>query len=184
MEPMKTVLITAFLALNVAAPLSYYFGDDAYDERFAWRMFSPVRLAKCSVELSDGATVIRPNRKTHQVWINLMRRARRSIFEGYARQYCAAEKAAGRTPQLFVKLRCDAPDMGRFGICRGRGADRDRDGVPDGYTSPKIDCDGLDPAACLARDCGDESQSACRKRLCERRPISPDENFCATVGIQ
>ncbi len=180
---MKNVMIGVFLALNVAAPLSYYLGDDAFDERFAWRMFSPVRLAKCKVSLSDGAQQIRVGKKTHQVWINLMRRARRPVFEGYARQYCQGEKDEGRTPQLYAQISCDAPDQGLIGICRNWG-DRDRNGVPDGYDGTAVDCGDLEPAACFKRDCGDERPRDCRKRLCERVPIDPNEDLCETVGIK
>ncbi|MBW2464764.1 MAG: hypothetical protein JRH11_24155, partial [Deltaproteobacteria bacterium] len=40
----KNTLIVAFLAFQLLLPLRYYMGSDEFDERFAWRMFSPIRM--------------------------------------------------------------------------------------------------------------------------------------------
>ena len=42
-----------FLLFQFAMPLAYYFGDQAYDERFSWRMFSPVHLERCSIDVVE-----------------------------------------------------------------------------------------------------------------------------------
>jgi hypothetical protein len=48
------VFIGAYVVLQVALPLSYYLGlRPRTDERFAWRMFSTVRLDRCEVGLSE-----------------------------------------------------------------------------------------------------------------------------------
>src|SRR6185369_4719609 len=45
-----------WLLVHVAIPLHYYYlGDDLYDERFAWRMFSAVRLQRCEVVVTELA---------------------------------------------------------------------------------------------------------------------------------
>jgi hypothetical protein len=42
--------IIAFLAVQLLLPLHYYLvRHDPHDERFAWRMFSPMRMADCAV---------------------------------------------------------------------------------------------------------------------------------------
>jgi hypothetical protein len=46
-------LIAGFLLLQLAIPLRYYLGDDIYDERFAWRMFSQVRVQECGAEVTE-----------------------------------------------------------------------------------------------------------------------------------
>ena len=41
------------LGLAVLIPLTYYLRDDPYDERFAWRMFSGVRLQECDATVFE-----------------------------------------------------------------------------------------------------------------------------------
>ena len=55
MRPIRPtdVVIVAWLALMLALPLSYYVGGHVEDERFAWRMFSTVRLTRCQVEIEE-----------------------------------------------------------------------------------------------------------------------------------
>ncbi len=48
-----TVAGLAWLALMLVIPLRYYLGDDLYDERFAWRMFSAVRVQTCAVQVTE-----------------------------------------------------------------------------------------------------------------------------------
>ena len=38
---LANIFIVAVIASQIWLPLSYYLGDDPFDERFAWRMFSP-----------------------------------------------------------------------------------------------------------------------------------------------
>ena len=52
---LRRAFILGFLALQLIAPASYYlWRDNPMDERFAWRMFSPIRLIKCDVTLYDA----------------------------------------------------------------------------------------------------------------------------------
>jgi hypothetical protein len=50
-----SILIGAYLLWQVCVPLTYYFGGDKFDERFAWRMFSGLgwNLKKCSVTVRE-----------------------------------------------------------------------------------------------------------------------------------
>ena len=92
-----------WIALGVAValvaqgtiPLRYYLGDDAYDERFSWRMFSAVRMQECNIAASetvDGAR--RPVRlmETIQVgWITTLRRNREAVMQRYLEWRCEQE---------------------------------------------------------------------------------------------
>lgn len=178
---MKNVLIVAFLALQIGLPLSYYLGDEPHDERFAWRMFSPIRLIKCDVTLYDASggarTRIRPLQEMHVVWRNLMRRGRIPVVEAFARTWCAA--APDR--KLTVDLTCGPPDGRLLGICRRGPGDRNHDGVPDGYADPFV-CAAGDLKACFANDCGDKSAAACHAERCVVRLVPAERDFCAEGG--
>ena len=47
-------LIVAVVLAQLLIPLTYYSHRDPHDERFAWRMFSPMRMLGSDFELSDG----------------------------------------------------------------------------------------------------------------------------------
>lgn len=177
---MKNLIIVAFLALQIGLPLSYYLGDTPYDERFAWRMFSPIRLIKCDVNLFDasggGKQRIRDLSEMHVVWRNLMRRGRIPVVEAFARKWCA--DAPDR--KLTADITCGPPDGRLLGICRRGLTDRDRDGIPDGYAEPFV-CAGDDKAACFKADCGEQSARACFEARCTVRLVPEDRDFCAEV---
>jgi hypothetical protein len=80
------------VALQVAIPASYYVRADRDDERFAWRMFSAVRVKRCEVELReqhegvwqevDMAPVV------HASWRNALKRGRRRVIERLLEKRC------------------------------------------------------------------------------------------------
>ncbi|MDB4986838.1 MAG: hypothetical protein JWN04_2016 [Myxococcaceae bacterium] len=82
------------VALQIAIPSSYYLmRDDADDERFAWRMFSTVRLQRCEVDAyqthSDG--VLRPvdvPHTLHASWIRSLERGRAHVIEQFLALRC------------------------------------------------------------------------------------------------
>lgn len=176
---LRNLIIAAFLALQIGLPLSYYLGDTPHDERFAWRMFSPVRLVTCQVELKDGATGQRidPYAEMHVVWFNLMKRGRLPVVEAFAEHWCGDQVAAGRAdPDLRVTLSCGAPDERALGICRGGPRDGDGDGVPDGYKET-LECEGpVD--LCFKRDCGEQSAAACHAARCRVDLLKGEGNLC------
>lgn len=107
------LVVLAFLGLQLGVPLSYYLGDDVYDERFAWRMFSPIRMVKCEVRFSedgDAAQAIPLGREVGETWINWMQRGHRRVIDGYARFHCAEERADGEAPRLYAEVACRLPD--------------------------------------------------------------------------
>lgn len=81
-----------FLLAQALIPLRYYLGSDPYDERFAWRMFSDVRLQECGVratEVANGSERIVPLQRTiHVAWITTLRRNRSAAVRRYLRWRC------------------------------------------------------------------------------------------------
>ena len=92
----KRAFIGLFLAIQIAVPLSYYLGDDKLDERFAWRMFSTVRMARC-IDLDSRSQLpaffvdSRPiplYRHFHEAWVSLAKRGRKSVIAEMAQHLC------------------------------------------------------------------------------------------------
>ncbi|MFK8003417.1 MAG: hypothetical protein AB8H86_27850 [Polyangiales bacterium] len=85
----------AFLAFQVVVPMTYYLRDDAYDERFAWRMFSAVRLHQCQTTASEdtgsGFETIRLARVIHNAWIRHLGRNRRDVVDAFLERRCDEE---------------------------------------------------------------------------------------------
>ena len=171
--------IAAFIASQIWLPLSYYLGNDPFDERFAWRMFSPVRLAKCSVQAydySDGSrTPIRLSAEVHHVWIKLLRRARQPVIDKVAETLCERRSQNGMA-DIRMAVQCIPPDAVTKGVCSNP-TDRDRDGVPDGYQDSRH-CGELSPMSCFKRDCGDRDIATCSKDICEVRPVEESTPLC------
>jgi hypothetical protein len=82
------------VALQVAIPASYYLlRDDRDDERFAWRMFSTVRLMRCKVRAFDGKTAeqrtaIDLSRSLHASWQRSLERGRQHVIEHFLASRC------------------------------------------------------------------------------------------------
>ena len=88
-------IFTAFIVLQLVAPLTYYLRDDAYDERFAWRMFSAVRLYSCQpgvLETHDGnRRPVNLDMAVHRGWITQLSRNRRDVIVAFLARRCAEE---------------------------------------------------------------------------------------------
>lgn len=136
---MRSLFIIAFLAAQIYLPLSYYLKPnplpalldgggasapvtlpdeaDPFDERFAWRMFSPIRVARCDVDLYDATSGARQpvslGREIHFLWVNLMKRARGAVFTEFARWRCPqmAERS-GQAPVLQADVTCHVSKAG------------------------------------------------------------------------
>jgi hypothetical protein len=89
------------VGLQVAVPASYYLvRDDRDDERFAWRMFSSVRLKHCDVRVIDRIAdgTLRPvdlPRSLHASWIRSLERGRSRVIERFLATRCQAPSAIG-----------------------------------------------------------------------------------------
>ncbi len=105
-----SIFIGCFLALQLALPLSYYTcREDKNDERFAWRMFSPVRYKTCQPTFTVGGKKARLMRTFHESWVRIAQRGRKVVIERMAQRLCddnegkevritlACRKLGGRT---------------------------------------------------------------------------------------
>jgi hypothetical protein len=100
------LVIGAFVAIMIATPLSYYtVRSDRYDERFAWRMFSTMRMVRCSPKwmVGESSQPIKLGRTFHEAWVGIARRARRSVTGPMTDFLC--EKNPGQPVRLLLTCR-------------------------------------------------------------------------------
>jgi hypothetical protein len=82
--------ILAFLAIQLLLPLHYYvLRHDPHDERFAWRMFSPMRMTQCSVRFAVDKQPVQLGTKFHEAWIEIAKRGRYAVLEQMAEKLCS-----------------------------------------------------------------------------------------------
>jgi hypothetical protein len=95
--------IAAFLIVQFTLPLHYYLARrDPHDERFAWRMFSPMRLARCAPKFAIDGKPVNLAAQFHEAWIELAQRGRFVIVEAMAAQLCRQRPGA----HVVVSLDC------------------------------------------------------------------------------
>jgi hypothetical protein len=111
LRPLKHVFVLGFLSVQFGLPLSYYLvRDDPYDERFAWRMFSPIRMVECQAQFSDGGEPVDLAPHLAQAWRTWLERGHARVAREFGRHYCAEQRLVGEDPQLTVDFRCRLPD--------------------------------------------------------------------------
>ena len=83
---------------QIATPLSYYLGDEPFEERFAWRMFSPLQVRPCgfSVDLqvgpgTNGRRPISLEPIVEAWWIDGLVRNRPRIVRAVLEHVCALQ---------------------------------------------------------------------------------------------
>ncbi len=82
--------IVAFILVQALLPLHYYAGRrDPHDERFAWRMFSPMRMAKCRLSVTVDKQPIELGTRFHEAWIETAQRGRAVVIEQMAQRLCS-----------------------------------------------------------------------------------------------
>jgi hypothetical protein len=127
--------IAAFVLIQLALPLHYYLArKDRHDERFAWRMFSPMRSVVCSDPDDVGivpASGRRPPRFTvdgvvvplggefHEAWIETAKRGRYVVIEKMAARLCT--RNPGKVVKLSMTCRYldgSTEDIGGFDLCQ------------------------------------------------------------------
>jgi hypothetical protein len=95
------VILVVVLA-QLVLPLHYYvFRRDPHDERFAWRMFSPMRMAKCTPKVALDDQPLALGKEFHEAWIELAKRGRFVVIERMAERLCA------KYPGKAVTIRID-----------------------------------------------------------------------------
>jgi len=81
--------ILAFVALQLALPLLYYVARrDPHDERFAWRMFSPMRMAQCSPRFEIDGRPVNLYSRFHEAWVTTAQRGRFDVIEAMGAVLC------------------------------------------------------------------------------------------------
>ena len=112
-------LIMAVVVSQLLLPLHYYTARrDPHDERFAWRMFSPMRMADCAVRATLDGAPLPLEREFHEAWLSLARRGRFAVVEEMAVKLC--EKNPGKA--VVFTLDCKyigqpAETYGGYNMC-------------------------------------------------------------------
>ena len=98
----ESIAIHILLAVLILLPMHYYAcNSDKRDERFAWRMFSPTRVEKCSAQffVGDEPRPIRTSQQFHNAWVGVAQRGRQQVIEAMAQALCE------RNPDTAVRVR-------------------------------------------------------------------------------
>ena len=89
------VFIAVVLLAQLLIPLTYYLRDNSYDERFAWRMFSGVRLQECETSVFEtrggSERAVNPYQVLPAGWVEGLKRNRRPVVERYLGLRCQQE---------------------------------------------------------------------------------------------
>lgn len=125
----QAAFIAAFVTLQVIGPMHYYcVRQDKHDERFAWRMFSPMRMLDCGssgrqdgghVEFTVDGAPVALGKIFHEGWITIARRGRIAVIEAMGQRLC--ELHPGK--EVKVDLVCVEVDgrreqRGGFDLCK------------------------------------------------------------------
>lgn len=104
------IIAGVWVAFLVLVPLRYYVfpGHDPYDERFAWRMFSAVRVQQCETQVEETrfGEETRPISLTTSLpapWISLLQRNRPAVVESFLNFRCESNVSPTR---VSVRSRC------------------------------------------------------------------------------
>ena len=112
--------ILVFVATQLLLPLHYYVGRrDPHDERFAWRMFSPMRMAQCTPKVVLDGKPFELRSEFHEAWVEIAARGRFVVIEAMGRRLCERHPGSSVT----VSLDCtyvDRPPQtyGGYDICQ------------------------------------------------------------------
>lgn len=112
--------ILAFLASQLLIPLHYYtVRTDPHDERFAWRMFSPMRMARCQSQFTVDRQPVVLGSNFHEAWLEMVDRGRMYVIEQMAHELCRDNpgKAVEVTLQCTYQDR-PAATYGGFDVCK------------------------------------------------------------------
>ena len=116
--------IVLFLLIQMLLPLRYYtISDNPYDERFAWRMFSPIRMLSCDPQFRLDGERLQLETEFHTAWITLLKRGRPAVVEEAGRHLC--ERYPEREVTFYYRCRelngeIQVLNDGTESICEGR----------------------------------------------------------------
>lgn len=81
--------IVLFVLVQLLLPLHYYlFRHDPHDERYAWRMFSPMRMTQCTPHFTVDKAPVPITKEFHEAWIEIANRGRFAVLEEMAAKLC------------------------------------------------------------------------------------------------
>ncbi|MBX3156184.1 MAG: hypothetical protein KF773_09305 [Deltaproteobacteria bacterium] len=105
---------------GLALPIHYYMPAhrDPHDERYAWRMFSPMRMAKCDAKVTKNGAPLDPYTEFHEAWVTLAKRGRFHVIERMGEHLCAKYPHTDITFDLTCKYLDDTTEhYGGFNMC-------------------------------------------------------------------
>lgn len=117
-------VIAIILATQLLIPLHYYIAHrDPHDERFAWRMFSPMRMVECRPQFFKDEQPLALGAEFHEAWVTIAARGRFVVIEAMAARLCKkypgsairlelrCSYAGGRTQQYGGYDMCQVPTL-------------------------------------------------------------------------
>ncbi|MBA3391604.1 MAG: hypothetical protein H0T89_03115 [Deltaproteobacteria bacterium] len=114
------VVILVIVATQLLLPLHYYtVRRDPHDERFAWRMFSPMRMTRCTSQFTVNDAPVPLGGAFHEAWIEIASRGRFMVIEEMAAKLCNDRPGSS----VRVKLTCtyvdgDQREYGGYDMCK------------------------------------------------------------------
>ena len=113
-------LIALVVVSQLLIPLTYYTTRrNPHDERFAWRMFSPMRMATCTPEMRVDGKKLELGGEFHEAWIETAKRGRFVVLEAMAARLCKKQPGTEVTLKLECKYlgRPEPERYGGFNLC-------------------------------------------------------------------
>jgi len=99
--------IALFVVAQLTLPLLYFTRKDPHDERFAWRMFSPMRMARCMPSATINGAPFNLAGEFHEAWLELVQRGRFRVIEAMGARLCREH------PNSEVRLSIDCVYLDR-----------------------------------------------------------------------
>ena len=99
--------IALFVVAQLTLPLLYFTRKDPHDERFAWRMFSPMRMARCTPSATINDAPFNLGGEFHEAWLELVQRGRFRVIEAMGKKLCQEH------PNSAVRLSIDCVYLDR-----------------------------------------------------------------------
>jgi len=111
--------IAVFVIAQLLLPLHYYLArKDPHDERFAWRMFSPMRMARCVPSVAIDDRPVNLGSEFHEAWLEIAARGRFSVLEAMGAALCAKHpKAEVRLSIQCTYLDREPQSYGGYDMC-------------------------------------------------------------------
>jgi hypothetical protein len=112
-------LIVLVVASQLLIPLHYYVANrDPHDERFAWRMFSPMRMAACTPEMKVDDKRVELAAEFHEAWIEMVKRGRLGVIEAMGARMCQKHPGSSVTIRFQCRYLDREPVLyGGFDLC-------------------------------------------------------------------